>query len=228
MWWCLPTPVMSDLLVHSGTMFLTHGSAIVQVNMSWQQIFSQPKNNIQTRKRLASFSEVSNDNGSVWDISINLVFTELTYHFLICTKVNTILIDLATVSVTLHSGYIIQIWYYENLFVQEKKSLQHKWKTSMFYMSFIYFKPSPSIESKLADIEYRRYWRRNSEISFSFEAIFFCVSRIYFYNLHRSCVKTTDYKDNNTKLDTLERIHFLRELCHDVFHLCTHLVSKLA
>ena len=115
---------------------------------------------------------LSNDNGSVWDISINLVFTELTYHFLICTKVNTILIDLATVSVTLHSGYIIQIWYYENLFVQEKKSLQHKWKTSMFYMSFIYFKPSPSIESKLADIQYRRYWRRNSEISFSFEVYF--------------------------------------------------------
>ena len=49
--------------MHSGTTFLAHGSAIVQVNMSWQQIFSQPKNNIQTRKRLASFSEVSNVNG---------------------------------------------------------------------------------------------------------------------------------------------------------------------
>ena len=68
-------------------------------------------------------------------------------------------------------------------------------------MSFIYFKPSPSIESKLADIQYRRYRRRNSEISFSFEVYFSVFQEFIFTTFHRSCVKTTDSKDNNTKLN---------------------------
>ena len=90
----------------------------------------------------------------------------------------------------------------------------------MFYMSFIYFKPSPSIESKCADIQYRRYRRRNSEISFSFEVYFSLFQEFIFTTIIGHVLKQPIAK-------TITQIHFLRELCHDVFHLCTHLVSKL-